>query len=145
MNASVPADSMYLTVVSETERVAVILEHLSSYARLQGLGDSNGLLLVVRELVMNAIVHGNGSNPSRVALIRVTPRAGYFEVQVDDEGRGFDFASLILVLPDDPQTLSGRGLVLVHELSRDLKFERGGARVMTNVYPDGKTRQAVPA
>ncbi|MEI8345077.1 MAG: ATP-binding protein, partial [Candidatus Omnitrophota bacterium] len=109
MNASVTADSMYLTVVSETERVAVILEHLSSYARLQGLGDSNGLLLVVRELLMNAIVHGNGSNPSRVALIRVTPRAGYFEVRVDDEGGGFDFASLILVLPDDPQTLSGRG------------------------------------
>ena len=91
---------------------------------------------------MNAIVSGNGSDPSLMALVRVRPKCGLFEVQIDDEGEGFDFESLVLGLPEDPQTLTKRGLVLVNELSRDLTFERGGSRVKANVYLDGRSPAA---
>ncbi len=135
-------DSLYLSTISETGHVPVILEHVTQFARGQGLADTDGLLLVVRELLMNAIVCGNGSDPSLMALVRVRPKSGLFEVQIDDEGEGFDFESLVLVLPEDPQTLTKRGLVLVNELSRDLTFERGGSRVKANVYPDGRSPAA---
>ena len=87
---------------------------------------------------MNAIVHGNGRTRSRMALVRVARRGSFFEVQVDDEGEGFDYESLILGLPENPQTLTQRGLVLVHELSEELTFERGGSRVRAIVDPGGK-------
>ena len=138
MDESESDDSLYLTVISETERVPVILERVAQFARRQGVMDSDGLLLVVRELLMNAIIHGNGSDRSRMALIRVAHRGSLFEVQVDDEGEGFDHESLVLGLPDDPQTLTRRGLVLAHELSEELSFERGGSRVRAMVAPGGR-------
>jgi anti-sigma regulatory factor (Ser/Thr protein kinase) len=138
MDESESNDSLYLTVVSETAHIPVIMERIARFARRQGVLDSDVLLLVVRELLMNAIVHGNESKSSRMALIRVTRRGSLFEIQVDDEGEGFDYESLVLDLPDDPQTLMKRGLVLVHELSKELSFERGGSRVRAMVSPSGR-------
>jgi anti-sigma regulatory factor (Ser/Thr protein kinase) len=141
MDESESEDSLYLTVVSERERVPLILERVAQFARRQGFWDSDGLLLVVRELLMNAIVHGNKSLPSKVALVRIARRFGQFEVQVDDEGEGFDYESLVLDLPEDPHSLARRGLLLVHELSEELTFERGGSRSRAIVDTEGK-RQA---
>jgi anti-sigma regulatory factor (Ser/Thr protein kinase) len=138
MDESESAESLYLSIVSETARVPLILEHVAQFARRQGIVDSDGLLLVVRELLMNAIVHGNQSNCSRLALLRVELRSSGFEVQVDDEGSGFDHESLILGLPEDPQSLTRRGLVLANELSESLTFERGGSRVRASINPSGQ-------
>jgi anti-sigma regulatory factor (Ser/Thr protein kinase) len=136
MDESESEDSLYLTVVSETLRVPIVLERVAQFARRQGLGDSDKLLLVVRELLINAIVHGNGSFPSKLALVRVARRGRYFEVQIDDEGEGFDYESLVLGLPEDPHDLTNRGLLIVHELSEELVFERGGSRIRAIVDPD---------
>jgi anti-sigma regulatory factor (Ser/Thr protein kinase) len=136
MDTSESEDSLYLAVGSETAQVAAVLERVAQFTRRQGQGDTNALLLVIRELLINAIVHGNESKTSRIALVRIARRGEHFEVQVDDEGEGFDYETLDLDLPDDPQSLDGRGLVLVHELSKELAFERGGRRVRAIVYPD---------
>jgi anti-sigma regulatory factor (Ser/Thr protein kinase) len=138
MDVSESDDSLYMSLVSETERVPLILERVAQFARRQGVADSDELLLVVRELLLNAIVHGNQSDRSRMALIRVACRGSLFEVQVDDEGEGFDFESLVLGLPDNPMSLMKRGLVIVHELAEELTFERGGSRVRAIVGPGGQ-------
>jgi anti-sigma regulatory factor (Ser/Thr protein kinase) len=136
MDESESEDSLYLAVSSETAKLPLVLERVAQFARSQGHRESDALLLVVRELLMNAIVHGNESDPSRVALVRVARRGRFFEVQVDDEGEGFDSESLDLDLPEAPQYPMRRGLVLVHELSEKLSFERGGSRVRAIVDPD---------
>jgi anti-sigma regulatory factor (Ser/Thr protein kinase) len=138
MDESESEDSLYLTLISETERVPLVMERVEQFMRRQGYRNSDTLLLVVRELIMNAIVHGNRSVRSRIALIRIARRGKFFEAQVDDEGEGFDYDSLVLGLPDDPQSLANRGLVLVHELAEELVFERGGSRVRAIVDPEGK-------
>jgi anti-sigma regulatory factor (Ser/Thr protein kinase) len=138
MDESESDDSLYLSIVSETEKVPLVLERVDRFCRRQGMWDSDALLLVIRELLINAIVHGNESNPSRIALVRVAKSGGFYEVQVDDEGNGFDYDSLELGLPEYPQNLAGRGLVLVHALSERLIFERGGRRVRAIVHPDGR-------
>ena len=136
MDESESVDSLYLAVVSDTARVPVVLDRIREFVRRQGCGESDALLLVVRELLMNAIVHGNESDPTRVALVRVGRRGALFEVQVDDEGSGFDYESLALGLPEEPRFIQRRGLVLAHELSRELAFERGGSRVRALVDPE---------
>jgi anti-sigma regulatory factor (Ser/Thr protein kinase) len=140
MDESETKGSLCLTV-SETDRIASVLERVAQFARRLGQKDNNALLLVVRELLMNAIVHGNESKVSCTALVRVTRKREFFEVQVDDEGEGFDYEKLDLDLPDDPQLFEGRGrargLVIVHALSDALVFERGGRRVRTIVHPNG--------
>jgi anti-sigma regulatory factor (Ser/Thr protein kinase) len=143
MDESESEDSLYLTVDSETGKVPLVLERVARFTRRQGIWDSDALLLIVRELLMNAIIHGNESSPSRMVLARVAKRGELYEVQVDDEGEGFDYESLVLGLPDNPQTLNGRGLVLVYALSEQLVFERGGRRVRAIVHPDGRRHVAV--
>ena len=77
----------------------MVLERVAEFARRQGIWDSDELLLVIRELLMNAIVHGNESRADSMALIRVAQRGGRFEVQVDDEGEGFDSSPLSWICP----------------------------------------------
>jgi anti-sigma regulatory factor (Ser/Thr protein kinase) len=138
MDESESEDSLFLTVSSETERVPVVLERVAQFMRRQDTWNSDGLLLVVRELLMNAIRHGNKSIRSKTVLIRIARRGRLFEIQVDDEGEGFDYDSLVLGLPEDPHSLAKRGLVLAHELSEELVFERGGSRVRAIMDPEGK-------
>ena len=141
MDESESNESLYLSVASETERIPEILERVAHFAWRRGVGNSDALLLVVRELLMNAIVHGNDSQSSRSTSIRVAYREGLFEVQVDDAGEGFDYESMAFDLPDltdGPASFFRRGLVLVHELSEELAFERGGRRVRALIDPNGK-------
>jgi anti-sigma regulatory factor (Ser/Thr protein kinase) len=138
MDESESEDSLYIALDSDMAKVSLVLERVDRFARRQGYRESDALLLVVRELLMNAIVHGNEAIPSRIAFVRVARRGMFFEVQVDDEGEGFDSQTLDLDLPDNPQYLTKRGLVLVHELSEELIFERGGSRVRAIVDPDDR-------
>jgi anti-sigma regulatory factor (Ser/Thr protein kinase) len=129
--------SLSLTFASETSRVPLALDRVAEFARRIDCGNLDALLLVVRELLMNAIVHGNGEDPDRAVRLRVEAQDGLLEVQVEDEGSGFDHESLQLSLPEDPQHLGRRGLVLVHELCDELEFGRGGSRVRATVYSGG--------
>jgi anti-sigma regulatory factor (Ser/Thr protein kinase) len=74
-----------------------------------GLADEEAasVLLVVTELLTNAVVHG--SAPVRVAI---TPSDGSVRVEVSDAAVGRPE-----VRPPDPWTIGGRGLALVEALS----------------------------
>ncbi|QJE72937.1 ATP-binding protein [Aerophototrophica crusticola] len=110
--------------------------------------------LCVHEAVSNAIVHGNlgiqhgpSEDPAsfdrfyaEVRMRLADPvRAGRIlrldavwdgaavEVQVDDEGAGFQSGPQ--ALPSSPAAKSGRGLHIMRELSDGVSFDRGGRTV----------------
>src|SRR5437867_4780814 len=79
--------------------------------------------MAVREIVINAIRHGNQYNLDKQVRIRFSFDAYKFEVQVQDQGNGFDFEHL----PDpcDPSNLlksSGRGIFLVRSFMDDFSL-----------------------
>src|SRR5262245_26684079 len=82
--------------------------------------------LAVREAVANAIVHGNREDPTTTVRISAEVRDGELVIRIEDEGDGFDPATLA-----DPRRLDrrllpgGRGVLLMRELVRDVSFERG--------------------
>ena len=70
--------------------------------------------MAVREIVINAMQHGNQLDPNKYVSMQYRFDSENFEVQVRDEGKGFDVERL----PDplDPENLlkpSGRGIFLV--------------------------------
>lgn len=110
--------------------------------------------LCVHEAVSNAIVHGNLgiqhgpsedpasfdrfyaevrtrlADPARAArLLRVDAvwDGAFVEVQVDDEGGGFQSGPQ--ALPSSPAAKSGRGLHIMRELADGVAFDRGGRTV----------------
>jgi len=79
--------------------------------------------MAVREIVINAIRHGNQYNLDKQVRIKFSFDAYKFEVQVQDQGNGFDFEHL----PDpcDPSNLlksSGRGIFLVRSFMDDFSL-----------------------
>jgi len=79
--------------------------------------------MAVREIVINAIRHGNQYDLDKQVRISFRFDADKFEVQIQDEGKGFDFEHL----PDpcDPSNLlksSGRGIFLVRSFMDDFSL-----------------------
>ncbi len=81
--------------------------------------------MAVREIVVNAIRHGNQLDLDKVVRVHYRFNSERFEVGILDQGGGFDFAHL----PDpcDPENLmksSGRGIFLVRSFMDDFSLAR---------------------
>ena len=79
--------------------------------------------MAVREVLINAIRHGNQFDSQKQVRVRFRFDAARFEVQINDQGRGFDYEHL----PDpcDPANLlksSGRGIFLVRSFMDDFSL-----------------------
>jgi len=79
--------------------------------------------MAVREVLVNAIRHGNQFAFEKHVRVRFRFDTTRFEVQIDDQGRGFDYEHL----PDpcDPANLlksSGRGIFLVRSFMDDFSL-----------------------
>ena len=89
--------------------------------------------LAVREAVANAVQHGNGLEPEKIAQVVLTIGEEDLEIEIKDEGGGFDPESV-----PDPLAAenllkpSGRGIFLMRRLvdAVDFAFDDSGATVV---------------
>jgi anti-sigma regulatory factor (Ser/Thr protein kinase) len=94
-----------------------------------------GIELVVRELLMNAMKHGNAGNSGRYVDLVVKLWSGYLLVEVKDEGAGFDWKQAYEKYVADQDT-SGRGLSIVLIYTQAIRHNHCGNLVkawFTNV------------
>jgi serine/threonine-protein kinase RsbW len=83
------------------------------------------ILIAVTEAINNAIIHGNKSNPDKMIYVQITASDKEFLFSVEDEGYGFDPASL-----PDPRSAEnllkehGRGVFLIKTLADNAFFEK---------------------
>ncbi len=97
------------------------------------------LKVILNELTVNAIRHGNRCNPLK--YVKVTSGIGkdsFVYVIVEDEGEGYDYKSLIsshdktfddLVESFDFKE-NGRGIMIVKNLSNSIKFNVKGNKII---------------
>jgi len=90
------------------------------------------LRVALCEALANAIIYGNGEDPAKAVEVHVLVTDAAFQVEVVDEGGGFDPADLAVpLLPDDLEAVGGRGLFLIRQLVDDVTFnDRGNAICM---------------
>jgi len=102
--------------------------------------DQFAIRLAVEEALVNAIKHGNGSDPTKKIRIeyRVTPDE--FCIKIEDEGPGFDPNSV--PDPTSPEFLerpSGRGLMLMRYYMSEVSFnDRGNCVIMIKRRSDSQ-------
>lgn len=126
--------SIELRFSSLRELVPGICLASSAFAAGPGGGEMPKVNLVLRELIGNAIEHGNRNDPRRGVVCRVTrisPQS--VELSVTDEGQGFTAEDVDLQILDSPSDSSRGGLRLVNALSDSLRFELGGRRTVCQV------------
>ena len=97
-----------------------------------------GVKVILRELLMNAVIHGNGSNGELLVKCAIEHLGDKdFKIWVEDEGSGFDHESIV----DDDQDFQypekRRGYLLINRLSDRVRFNDKGNQV--TVYLKAKT------
>lgn len=78
------------------------------------------LRLILNELIINGVVHGNGSDKDKCVRLYLEISNNTLKVEVWDEGTGIDYDNSY-----NPEELKncGRGLVLVNGLSDEVRIE----------------------
>ena len=92
------------------------------------------LRLGLHEALLNAVRHGNNSDPSKCLRVRRIESAFWLIWQVQNEGAGFSFERPLDQLPLNPGfsaagASAGRGLVLIHQCFDDVRWSPRGHRV----------------
>ncbi len=99
--------------------------------------DSTNLPIVLRELLANAVIHGNSGEPLKIVRCSISDLGrGRFRIEVRDEGEGFDHRAINMDLPENPARLRRRGYILIKALSEKIDFYDHSSRVI--VYVDTK-------
>lgn len=83
------------------------------------------LLISVTEAVNNAIMHGNNFDPDKTVTVGLTATEDFVEIEVQDEGSGFD--PNLVADPREPENLlksSGRGIFIIKSLLDEVIFEK---------------------
>ena len=124
------------STIDALDLVQSVTEHL---ARELGFDEESlhWTTMAVRESVVNAITHGNASDPAKIVFIDycATPEAqpSEFIVSVRDQGSGFDPDTLKNPLAaENMLSTSGRGVFLIRQFMDDVSIRRvpqGGMEV----------------
>ena len=89
--------------------------------------------LGLHEALVNAVVHGNLSNPNKVVRVRriLTPK--WFVWQIQDEGIGIVKNKRLSSLPQEVDANSGRGIYLIHKCFDDVRWSNKGNRLQLSL------------
>ena len=68
--------------------------------------------LLLREALLNAVLHGSHSDPKRDVSLEVLADAGQLRLTVTDQGPGFDWRTGLSTLAP-PEATTGRGLTII--------------------------------
>ena len=122
-NITVPSEAAHVRTVS-----AKVLASLAPYKLDEETLFS--LKLCIEEAVRNAIVHGNHSDRKLSVRISYKIDGGRIEIDVEDEGKGFDHKAL----PDPTKSDNlmkncGRGVYIIKKMMDKAEFNETGNKL----------------
>jgi len=120
------------TIPSDTEAARKVLDEMLAKLAEHGWGeeDTFGVHLAVEEALMNAIKHGNQLDPSKSVVVDYRLSETDLEIEVEDEGAGFDPSEVPdPTLEENLELPSGRGLMLMRTFMGTVEHNDKGNRV----------------
>jgi len=124
-----------LDIASRFEMLDVVQTVLSQCCAIVGFEEEvvHYMAVAVRESVVNAIKHGNKQDESKRVHVRFTIHDRALEVQVRDEGKGFDPATVGDPLaPENLLRAYGRGIFFMRQFMDEVTHSfpaKGGTMV----------------
>src|SRR5918998_2629776 len=99
--------------------------------------DSSNLFIALDEAFVNAVKHGNRSDPHKLVRITADLSAKEARFTIEDEGEGFRVTDI--PDPRDPANLfktSGRGVLLIYNIMEEVMYNDGGNRLTMIKRPE---------
>ena len=122
-----------LKLPSERGASRLITEDLLEQLGVHGWSPSDifAIHLAAEEAIVNAIVHGNKLDPSKVVQVACVVSPTLARIEVTDEGPGFDPSSLPdCRLEDRLDAPNGRGVMLMRTFMTRIEYNARGNRVL---------------
>jgi len=92
--------------------------------------DYGKILVSTLEGVNNAIMHGNHADPEKRVEIEISCKERELKIKITDEGSGFMPKKLPdPTVPENLESLNGRGVFLMSKLADKIKFSKKGNSV----------------
>jgi len=120
------ATTVEVTLESKLESVEAAEEIAQRVCRDAGFSeeDRHKIGMAVHESMINAIFHGNKSDPHKRVRMRLEVFPDRLEIRIRDQGLGFDLGSL----PDPLEAenllrVSGRGIFLIRTFMDEFRVE----------------------
>ena len=89
--------------------------------------------LGLNEALVNAVVHGNLCNPTKVVRVRRILTPNWFVWQIQDEGIGLVENKRLNSLPMKIDSKNGRGIYLIYKCFDDVRWSRKGNRLQVSL------------
>ena len=142
MNASSPR-TVKLDIASRFEMLEMVQTVMAHLSGLLGFDEdaTHYMSVAVRESVVNAIKHGNRLDETKRVELDFLLQNGSLEVQVRDQGRGFDPNAVPSPIAEENILKpAGRGIFFMRSFMDDVSYsfpEKGGTVVrMVKKLPD---------
>jgi serine/threonine-protein kinase RsbW len=124
-----------LTIPSKLEELEAVQKLISEATVAFGLSEDIAywMELTISESMINAIRHGNRSDPTKEAYLSISFDGENVEIVVEDEGEGFKLDEL--ADPTQAENLlkpCGRGILIIRSFMDEVKLtprEGGGTRL----------------
>ena len=94
---------------------------------------SKRIQLGLHEALVNAVVHGNLSNPNKIIRVRRILTPNWIVWQVQDEGIGINPSKRICSLPFEIDSKNGRGIYLIYQSFDDVRWSKKGNRLQLSL------------
>ena len=95
----------------------------------------------VAEALANAMIYGNGSDPSKRVRVEVELDPERINIRVVDQGKGFDPGVVPdPTLPEHLEATGGRGLFLIRSLMDEVDFNECGNCIRLTLYREKQQR-----
>src|SRR5262245_50387803 len=124
-----------LTIPSRLEALDAVHDLIGQATKAYNLSEEIAywMELTVCESMINAIRHGNRSDPSKKATLYISSDGSALEIVVEDEGEGFKLDDLAdPTSADNLLKPSGRGILIIRSFMDEVNLsprEGGGSRL----------------
>src|SRR2546428_4728557 len=127
--------SFELTIPSRLEEMQAVHQLIGKAVKEYKLSDelAHWIELTISESMINAIQHGNKSDPAKEATLKISSIGDAIEIIVEDQGGGFKLDTI--ADPTDTANLlkpSGRGILIIRSFMDEVDLserEGGGCRL----------------
>jgi len=125
---------MRFALPSSQDQLGPLRDQLRQLLSSAGLSApaAQDVLVAVHEAVVNGMVHGNRLDPRRTVAIEIESHVDGIEIEVADEGPGFDWRGRLARVEQKgvpPDALAGRGMLVMVRTMDHVTYNESGNRV----------------
>ena len=130
-----------LKIESSINNLRIVENTIEEVMNEIGITEENyGKILVsILEAVNNAIMHGNRYETDKFVDVEISYRNKKLKIKVSDEGKGFVPEKVPdPTIPQNLESLNGRGIFLMSKLADEMKYSKRGnavTMVFKNIKP----------